>query len=831
MRLLLTFLLFGSFFITQAQENAFERILIDPDNLPIICQGHGTNHGQIVLPSAQSRNRHIIPAIFEVDFAPEIPIPAIQAFEYATQILGDAFSSPIPIRVRVNWEAQSPGVLAAASPSEFIINFPNSRERTFFPIALAEKIVGEPLNSDLRSDIFITISSEINWYYDFENPTGIQNNQFDFTYVVLHEMLHGLGFVGFGGVTNEGLGPGRIKRGNASSIFDIHLHTDTLGNLCQNVADPSNELRRVLTGNDLNLQTPQYRNSNTIPKLYAPNPYEPGSSIYHLDLFTYFNTRDALMTPQVSRGAVIHDLGLARDILYDLGWASTFVLHEQAISIEDVNMPYLVKATVASDVGYDPSSLQLHYSQDNFATTQTLSMSATGNEDEFEATIPAPGERTTIQYYFTVIDNRGISLSFPAEAPNPFSYETFYQEDTQLPSLLHTPLTTIDDRATAFTLDAIVTDFFTGIDSVYVEYFINGQRQPVVELLRNFEDEFRDNLFLSEIVLDAPLATADLLEYRVVAVDRSSNRNTRRSPASGLYTIEISETFDATITYLNDFNDPSDDFSGNGFSVITPIDFSDDAIHSQHPYDNAGEGNTLNFIYQLNVPIQIRAIDPLIEFEEIVLVEPGEPNTIYTDLEFWDYVIVEGRKADGTEWLPFLPGYDSKEFSDWLTTYQNSITQQNSTARGTPDLFQPRSIDMTQNGNFQTGDIVFIRFRLFSDPFATGWGWAIENLKIQDDIVAVEDFINKNDFQLYPNPATQNQLTLQATFKQAIEDVQLIIYDSFGRLVQQKTIPDPRLSIQEVIDIRDYPNGIYLVTLQLNGQELLGEKILVTRGE
>jgi len=825
MRLLLTFLLVSSLLTLQAQENTVERILVDLDNLPIICKGHGTNHGHVVLPSAHPRNNNLMPATFEVDFAPNVPIQAIAAFEYATGILGNALSSPVPIRVRVDWDDLPPGALGGATPTEYIINFPNSRERTAFPIALAEKIVGEPLNSNLSPDIFIEIAQDANWYFDFENPAGIENNQFDFAYVVLHEMLHGLGFVGFAGRNDSGTG--RLKSGNVPAIFDVYLESATNGNLLQNVTDPSIQLINALTGNALTLETPFFKNSNLVPRLYAPSPYEPGSSIHHLDLFTYRNTSDVLMTPQVSRGAVIHDLGLALDILYDLGWASTYVLHEQAIGIDNVNTPYTVNATVTSDVGYDASSLQVHYSQDDFATTETLSMNATNTADEFTANIPAPGFQTVIQYYFTVEDNRGITLSFPAEAPNPLFYETFYQDDTQRPVLQHTPLTTIDDKTTVITLDAIATDFFSGIDSVYIEYFINGEKQPTLELIRNFEDEFRDNLYLSDIVLDAPLTANDRLEYRVIAVDNSNRRNTRTNPTTGLHQISISETFDATITYLNNFNARSADFSGNGFSQITPTGFSNNAIHSQHPYPNAGEGKTLNFNYQLNIPIQIRQQEPLIEFEEIVLVEPGEPNTTYTDIEFWDYVIVEGRKVDGTEWLPFLPGYDSRDVVSWRTAYQNGLAGNNSNTRGTPSLYESRTINMTQNRNFQAGDLVFIRFRLFSDPFAAGWGWAVEDLKIQDNLVDVEDFILSNDFQLYPNPVNSEIITIEAAFQQSVEDVQLVIYDSFGRLIQQQVVTPTNQQVQEIVDVSAYPSGIYLVTLQINGRELLGKKVLV----
>jgi len=827
MRYLIITLFFLGSIASQAQDKQMKRFPVDPDNLPIICTGHGHNHGHVVLPEAKSRNNSM-PAVFEVEYDQLPPGAAIQAFDYALSILSDAISSPVPIRISVRWEDLAPGALAGAGPSEFVTDFPNSTESVAFPIALAEKIAGVPLNSDLRPDIFISIDNQTEWHYDFNNPSAI-GNKFDFVSIVLHEMIHGLGFVGFATVTDNGAGTGRLKSGGVPAIFDVYLNSLTKGNLCQNVQDPSVEMKTVLTSNTLTLITPQYKDQTNAPRIYAPNPYEQGSSTHHLNQFTYTNTGNSLMTPQASRGEIVHGLGISKDILYDLGWSSTYVLHEQLIGIDDVNEPYPIKAKVTSDLGYDAASLVLHYSTDDFATTQTLPMTATGNADEFTATIPAPGSRLDVKYYFTILDNRGITLQFPANAPDPLYYETFYREDTELPVMQHTPLTTIDDKTTVFPLDAQVTDFFAGVDSVYVEYFINGEAQPIVVLIRNFEDEFRDNLYLQDIELAAPLSASDVLEYRIIAIDKSNRRNVRTSPATGFYTIDIAETFDASITYLNNFDERSaaNDFSGNGFTLTTPSGFENSAIHSQHPYPNAGDGKTLNFNYQLNIPIQIRANDPLIEFEEIVLVEPGEPNTNYTELEFWDYVIVEGRKIDGTDWLPFLDGYDSRAFSDWNTAYNNGLSGQTSTTLGTPSLFKPRTVNMTRSGNFKTGDIVFVRFRLFSDPFAAGWGWAIENLKIQDSPVSVEDFIASDAFTLFPNPVSKEVITVQASFKQAIADLQLVIYDSFGRLIEQQVLSPIQNTITESVNVSAYPSGMYLVTLQINGKELLGKKVMV----
>jgi len=820
-----TILFFLGLFVSQLTAQKMGRILVDSDNLPAICKYHDVPHRHVVPPRATSRNTPAMPAVFQVDYDPQMPTSARNAFEFATELLSSHLSSAVPINVIVQWTELGSGALAGAGPSEFIFNFPNSHNtEVAYPIALAEKLVGKPLNSDANADIFIQINREQNWYYNFQDTSTIGEDQYDFVSIVLHEMIHGLGFVGVANVVGN---TGGIKANGISSIFDVYIATGTGQNLCATLPDPSTALGNALESEDLFINTPRFKQTNAAPKIYAPSSFQRGSSIHHLDQLTYFETNNSLMTPIGRPANIEHDPGIALDVLYDLGWSTTTVFHEQTQIIDTFNIPYVINATVESDFGYDANSFYLFYSRDNFITLDSILMQSTGIADAFTAAIPAENRPSVIQYYFSINDNRNYDLHFPPEAPNPQFYEAIFG-DGENPVMQHTPVSTIDDKTIAIPVDAQVTDLFTGVDSVFVEYFINGQFSGIALLDRDFSDEFRDNLYAGIIDLAASLSTSDKLEYRVIATDKSLNRNQITSPTIGSYEIGISETFNATITYINDFNATSTDFQGDGFSLSQPSGFSDEGIQSQHPYPNAGNGRTFNFNYQLNIPIQIREVDPLIEFEEVVLVEPGELNTNYTQLEFWDYVIVEGKKIDGQTWLPFLNGYDSRANNDWLRAYNDGIPVrgQNSQTDGSPDLFAPRTISMVESGNFQAGDIVFVRFRLFSDPFAFGWGWAIDNLRIQDDMVAVEDFITQENFKVSPNPVGASLVTIAASFKQPVADLHLKLYDNLGRLLQSRAIPNPNTSIQETVDLSEYADGVYLVTLQINGTDLISRKII-----
>jgi hypothetical protein len=139
-------------------------------------------------------------------------------------------------------------------------------------------------------------------------------------------------------------------------------------------------------------------------------------------------------------------------------------------------------------------------------------------------------------------------------------------------------------------------------------------------------------------------------------------------------------------------------------------------------------------------------------FDEIVLVEPGSKGTEFGDFEFWDYVIVEGSKDKGNTWLPLTDGYDSRKHQIWEDSFNSSIADMNSTTVGSSDLYINNQIDMLANGNFSSGDTILIRFRLFSDPYSHGWGWAIDNLVIQSQLTTSDAVLSPGNIRVYPNP-------------------------------------------------------------------------------
>ena len=792
----------------------------------IIC-GMGEPMPGLVIPAPTTKNRSQNAAIFEVTYTDNVPIAARNSFERATDIMSTFFNSSIPITVMVEASSDlAPGALAGASPGTFIRDFPNAPVvNAWYPVALAEKLEQQNFsNTQAPFDINVTYNAETNWNFTSTNITG---NQFDFVTVILHELMHGLGFSSLGNVNGNGLGTLLLQ--NFPSAYSTFLENGNGENLFQTFMSPSMELAGQLESNDVFMNTESLAEQNQIARIFAPTTFDPGSSISHLDQFTFTGTPHALMRPGIGPGSIIHNPGnIALDILYDLGWRRTSVRHVPGPISSDFDMPYVVIANVVSEIGFDASTLQIHFSRDTFATETISPMTPTGTPGEFTVTLPAPGERASYQYFFTLNNSRQQQVVVPSAAPGANFFEFFYDIDETLPEIIHEPILWLDDKSSQFVIEASITDVFTGVDTAFITFSINGEAQDTTPMVRDFSDGFRPDLFVGIIPLpDNGLNGGDIIQYQIMANDRSENGNLIISPSeNATFDVRITETLGVTNLYTNDFTVDDGDFNGNGFAIRTPTGFSDSGLNSNHPYSSAGPNNIRNFVYNLRIAIVIRRVDPLIQFEEIVLVEPGDPGSQFGDTGFWDFAIVEGRRSNSAEWIPFLDGYDARANPAWFNTYISNILGPNSFAQGSENLFRERSINMQASGDFVEGDTVLIRFRLFSDAIAVGWGWAIDNLRIQDSPVAVEDFLNEQDFAVYPNPVSKEVLSIEAQFKQPVNEIVLMLSNIQGQTLQRQNYSLRNQVLTASMDMQSLPQGIYLMTMILDGTEQITRRIV-----
>jgi len=796
----------------------------------IVCYGNQEVHRVYIPPPKgfDPANKGQGDANFEVEYI-DFSDTAKQAFQYAVDIWSALVNSPVPIRIEANWKSLGSNVLGNCAPSVFYLGgylwAPVSDE--YYSVALAEKIYGHEINDTLEPDLVANFSSGADWYYGTDG--NCPGDRYDLVSTVLHEIAHGLGFIGTMGMDEDSLGFWGFANGKTIT-FD-HWIENGSGERMMNTSifeNPSAELLDEFTSDNLyyNSLIAVLNNAGQRPKLYAPSEFNDGSSIYHLNDATYLPASgNSLMTHSASLGEAVHHPGpIVMGMFADWGWIHTKFDHEPIIDAEDLSQPFTVITKILSDTTFNEDTTFVYYSLDGFTSYDSVKLMPTANPDEFSADIPVPGIDTTIHYYLSTYDYFDRHYTSPPYVPDQY-YSFYVGPDTVNPFITHVPVEFTLVSTDSLQFQATVTDNI-GIDSVYIEYYLNETGQDPVTMQYDTLNKYSGFMIFSE----GTLQMGDSILYRIAAVDSSQNANLTYSPAGGYYyKIIVDEIRDVQDAYQNDFDTESDDFLFTGFSIISPQGFSDTALHTTHPYESPdAENETIEYTAQLKIPIHLKDTGAYMSFDEIVLVEPGESGTNYGDEEFWDYVVVEGSKDNGNNWIAIEPGYDCKRESFWLTKYNSSTQDNNSMAIGTPDLYQYHQIDLLQDDNFTGGDTILIRFRLFSDPYAHGWGWVIDNLKIQGDVaIGEKKIIAPNDFHIYPNPSS-GSFTISGTFNQPVKQLSFMITDLVGRQIFSREILNTGNSFNEQFNITNQPAGLYLVVIRADNQKIV-RKLLKSR--
>lgn len=719
----------------EAQRKDGKMVMVKPPKGAVCYASTVNEFTTINAPNRPNANAKVGGANIEVTYD-GFTTQAKAAFEAAVQIWEGILESPVTIKVYAQWEPLGPGVLGSAGPNLYIANFDGAPKKdVLYPVAVAEKIAGVDLNDPNDYDIVASFNStNSQWHYGLtgSNPPA---DTYDLLSIVLHEIGHGLGIThGYAVQGTVGYIPDYF--GGRPVVYETNIVNSSGNNMVNDFTPPSTALKTLMT-NSLLFSSPLVRsvNSNNNATLYAPATYSAGSSIAHVDENAYpAGNANSLMTPFIGSAERILDPGpIVKNILNEIGWTVTTLEHEPLRGTEDTSGPYHVVATVENSNGYDAGSITLNYKTTGSFTE--VEMTPTGNDNEFEGDIPG-GSAGTYSYYLSVVDddNRTFtnpgSIIKPGSAPQQGVFAFEVGPDTKAPVINHTPKEFITTKAD-LDLQAIVSDNI-GVDNVKVEWKLNDVDQPdqFMALVPDTDSTYAVVIVLTDLQAD------DKIEYRIRAEDSSVAGNVSFKPSeSTYYEVNVVGLGDTQDSYTNDFNALSaDDFFGDGFTVSKPSGFDDGAIHSDHPYTAGGaEGASVELIYNLKIPIRIAddAADATMKFDEIVLVEPGENGIAWPAEDFFDYVVVEGSVDGGVNWVAVADGYDSRLNTDWLNRWNSSISQNNSTATGIPSLYHTHTFNL--HDKFQPGDEVAFRFRLFSDPFSFGWGWSIDNLRIQID--------------------------------------------------------------------------------------------------
>jgi hypothetical protein len=235
------------------------------------------------------------------------------SFQAAVNIWQGLLNASIPIRVKATWTPLDEGVLGGARAAGFLFN---TGTKTYYPVALGQQLANTDPNPNGFDIEAVFNSSGVSWYYGTgQAPSG----QYNLASVVLHELGHGLGFAD-SFIVDGGVGAYGDDDGNPL-IFDRFV-VNAQG---ANFANPSTALAAQLQSNGLFFNGAQTRaaNGGTPPRLYAPNPYEQGSSVAHFDEDTYGpGNPNSLMTPFLDDGESIYNPGpFTLGLFADLGWS------------------------------------------------------------------------------------------------------------------------------------------------------------------------------------------------------------------------------------------------------------------------------------------------------------------------------------------------------------------------------------------------------------------------------------------------------------------------------------------------------------------------------
>jgi hypothetical protein len=702
-------------------------------------------------------------------------------------------------------------ILAIGKPSQFYQNFEGAIvPDVYYPVALAEKLSGKEMTGAEDPDITCSLNKNIAWYCGTDGNTP--GSKYDLVTAVLHEITHGLGFSGFFKAEN---GSGFFNNNsNLPSIYDYYIFNLSNQRLADNnyFTRPSDKLLAQLTSQKLNFHSNNEacEVSTNAANLYAPSTWKEGASIYHLNQSDYStDEKNGLMTAYKFKGEAIHTPGnVTLEMLSEMGWKSISFQFDEIKDFENPCDEMPLDLVIINDMPIDTSSVKVIFSTNYFTTKDSVFLHYNKTQNKFVGSIPLNGFMGNVQYYFEATTGENKIFKLPSTAPKK-KFSLRVGPDYSPPSIQHNPVKLISKYAKEMQLTAVADDNM-GINSVKVEYKINDVQKEPVTLSVNSKD-----LFTGAIEIPEQLFQNDKIEYRIVADDKSKNGNKISVPSTGYYSVNVFELEPPVKSFQSNFNSVSKDFITADFTVSTPSGLTNGALHTQHPYPvSAVENEDYNLMAQLKYPVILKD-EGQMTFDEIVLVEPGEPKTTYTDNFFWDYVIVEGSKDNGKTWQPLTQGYDSQSNDNWYAVYTNTLKSNTSSAVGDENMYVPHTINLTKNTGFVAGDTVLFRFRLSSDKSISGWGWAIDNLKIQKLPAANEELIADNGVSVFPNPFTNN-FFIDCSNLSDVESMEIMVTDLMGKTVYQENWADTHYNSKKQVDLTSIKSGIYLVNMMTN---------------
>ena len=292
-------------------------------------------------------------------------------FEYAAALVASVINSTVPISIEAKFDPltcdATSGILGLAGPNGFHQNFLGTPlSNTFYSQAQANSLSGADLNPS-TDDMGMTFNSSVdnnsgcldnrNWYYGLDgNPPS---NDIDFLTTVLHEVMHGIGFL-----TRVNLTSG-AKQSGSDDVYMLNIEDHSLGKIWPNM---TNSQRAASAKDDPDLHFIGNHVQNNLggltdginqghARLYAPSTLSTFSSVSH-----FSNAFEPFQLMEHQQTGTASNIGLATYVLADMGW-NIQTNQETVISTIDNQLLRDIQTLTVDftviDNDTDPSSLSI----------------------------------------------------------------------------------------------------------------------------------------------------------------------------------------------------------------------------------------------------------------------------------------------------------------------------------------------------------------------------------------------------------------------------------------------------------------------------------------
>ncbi len=259
----------------------------------------------------------------EISYQGAWPAAAQTALEHAAQIWEPLLSSVPAIHITAIWGTINNTTLASTFIPTFIQSNSLPVWYAYYPEAMANAIRGYATCSNCEEMQITSDSSLPDWYFGVDgNPPA---NQYDFVTVALRQIGVGLGFShSFASYTSNGTPVGTWGTPDPK-IYDLFIYNGNSQQLINTTLfpRPSAALYAQMISDNIFFVGPltQAANGNSPARLHAPAAWSSNSFRYLAESTYPTGTTNALMTPSIQTGEVVHHPGpVALAMLYDMGW-------------------------------------------------------------------------------------------------------------------------------------------------------------------------------------------------------------------------------------------------------------------------------------------------------------------------------------------------------------------------------------------------------------------------------------------------------------------------------------------------------------------------------